>query len=219
MYRHKALSRWILLLTTACLPAFAATIVITNPSFETTDPMPIPYETGFYNLGPIPGWTLVGAGPAGSWQASGPSSFTFIPDGTVIALINGGYLNQVLSDSLANSTRYTLTTAVGRRADGFSADSTIQLLAGGSVIASGTQAVSNITSGGWIDYSVSYMSGASDPHVGQPLEIRLIYGGGVGAQSNFDDVRLDATAIPEPATCMMIGAALVALALGRKKRR
>jgi hypothetical protein len=208
------------LLTIACLPAFAASIAITNPSFETADAMLIGYEAGFYNLGPVPSWDLVGAGPAGSWQPSGPSSFTFIPDGTVIGFVNAGYLSQVLGDGLANNTIYTLTTAIGRRADGNSADSTIQLLAGGTLIATGTQAVSSIASGGWIDYSVSYTSGVSDPNEGKLLEIRLLYAGPGGVtQSNFDDVRLDAAAIPEPATCMMIGAALVALAIRRKTRR
>ena len=54
-----------------------------------------------------------------------------------------------------------------------------------------------------------------------PLEIRFqsLGFGGLDSQVNFDNVRLDATVIPEPSTGLLLGSALLGMAASRRRRR
>jgi hypothetical protein len=112
---------------------------------------------------------------------------------------------------------------VGNSWDYYWSGYSVQLLAGGTVIAEDNNTL-------WPDYyewatsTVAYTYDPGDAGlVGQPLEIRLLNlgidmesGGDSIVGVEFDDVKLDA--IPEPATMALLGLGGLGLLLGRKRR-
>lgn len=117
-----------------------------------------------------------------------------VPDGDNCAYMNwnGAQLSQTLSETLAGDTTYILTIAVGSRLDTAFPGYGIELWAGSTLIASDYQTDDGNSApadGTWKDVSASYTSDASDPLIGETLEIRLI---GYGIQTNYDSVRLSA---------------------------
>jgi len=129
---------------------------------------------------------------------------------------------QVLNETFAANMDYTLTVEVGNSWAYYWSGYSVQLLAGGTVIAEDYNTL-------WPDYmlwdtsTVAYTYDPGDSGlVGQPLEIRLLNLGidmdqaapsVVGVE--FDAVSLDA--IPEPATLSVL--ALGGLALLRRRRK
>ena len=125
---------------------------------------------------------------------------------------------QTLSDTLAANTLYTLRVLVGNIASGVSVDTTyfnldgfpgyrIDLLAGGSVLASDNNSLAGaIPEGEFRESTVSYLSGGSVTP-GQALGIRLVNLNvvdplfpGADWEVDFDNVRLEAgsASVPEP---------------------
>jgi hypothetical protein len=208
--------------------AQAATILVGEHSFE-----------GAKALGGWPG-SVAGADKSTTsepapWVASNVNSFgsgwtsasqytTGIPDGDIYAYANTvGTLSQTLAATLQADTSYTLTVAVGWRADlpGFGFPTFpgygIELWAGGTKLTStystnqgGTGA--SPTGGQWIDVIATYTSPASV--TADALQIRLI---GYDIQTNYDNVRLDGTLIPEPSAAALLG--LGGLLMLRRRRR
>ena len=199
--------------------AWGSPIPLVNPSFET------PPAGGFNNPcagtgcafseTAIPGWTNSGA--SGQFNpGSNTIYFNFIPNGSVVAWDNdpGGTITQSAGTVAANTT-YTLQVDLGQRNDGFYSLGTVQLLIGSTpVTAIGTAP----TKGNWSTYTAVYNSVAGD--VGKTITVQLTATGG---QSDFDNVRLDAssggTAIPEPATLALVGAGLVLSSILASRRR
>jgi hypothetical protein len=70
-----------------------------------------------------------------------------------------------------------------------------------------------IAEGGWSTFSVVYNALPGD--VGQTLAIRL---SAQAAQGNFDNVRLDATAVPEPASAALVALGLASAWVVRRRR-
>lgn len=146
-------------------------------------------------------------------------------------------LQQTLSHILQANTTYTLTALVGNIASGRDVGQNdynlngfpgyrIDLLAGAALLAT-TQTIDPgaIAEGAFATAEYQYTTGASDPELGQALTIRLVNLNQVdGAfpaadlEVDFDDIRLDATAIPEARTATLLALMLLGLALRRPAR-
>jgi len=183
------------------------TITIDNPGFED----PVLDEDGYTWLD-IPGWTQVGGEGAGVWNVT-LSDFDPVvaPEGQNVlytefaptGVANG--VAQVLTETFAANTDYTLTAEVGNSYYYYWAGYSVQLLAGGVVIAEDNDTL-------WPDYmmwatsTVVYTYDPADSAlVGQLLEIRLLNLGldkDVAAPDTigveFDNVTLSYVAGAEP---------------------
>jgi hypothetical protein len=72
-------------------------------------------------------------------------------------------------------------------------------------------------SGTFAPVTVNYTSGRSDPLIGQPLQIRLT---SLGTQTNFDNITLDASPIPEPSAILgLLGFGLLGIGSTLKQKR
>lgn len=225
------------------LPAAADELFIENPSFENPASGPATFTEG------ATGWTISDAWAGASgfryygvWNPEGTDSYVNgAPDGDnvgVVFLINNfnptpGGLQQTLGSTLQLSTRYTLSVEVGNFAPSGSEFNftgfpgyRVELLAGGVVIASDDNTLAP-AEGIFLTSTVTYTTGTSDPLAGQSLGIRLLNlnqssvspANASGIEVNFDDVRLDATAVPEPSGLLLFGlGSVVALRMLRRGR-
>jgi len=161
--------------------AQAELLVLVNPGFE--DPV---LAEDDYTWGDVPGWTLVG-GEATDIEGTGVWNVTLADFDPVIAPEGENVLfteyvpegiakgvAQVLTETFAADTDYTLTAEVGNSYYYYFAGYSVQLLAGGTVIAEDNDTL-------WPDYmlwatsTVVYTYDQADSAlVGQPLEIRLL---------------------------------------------
>ena len=113
--------------------------------------------------------------------------------------------------------QYTLMVDVLSRTDGFTHKSSILELrtADDNVLASAS--IGAIAAGNNGLLTVTYLASANDPNLGKNLKIALLAG---GPQSDWDNVRLDATsstgAVPEPTAIWLFGAGLLGLFVIKK---
>jgi hypothetical protein len=192
-----------------CLSVSAGTITVLNPSFEA----PVQGAGGF-TVGTVTSWTS--AGTSGVFRPTA-SELNSVPDGFQVGYSNLGALSQILSAVLANNTVYTLQVDVGKRLDCCTSFGPIvQLWAGSTLLA--TAAIVSPTPGNFLTETLIFTSLASDPNVGQTLKIVL---DSTGNQTDFDNVRLDGTAVsagpvPEPRPIALLGAGLLALVIRKR---
>ena len=189
------------------------------------------------STGNLPSPWIITGGQGTGWTIA--SQFTGgIPDGDIYAYTNtAGNLSQTLAATLQADTDYTLTVATGWRADlpglGFPVypGYGIEIYAGATLIASDYSTELGGTGAGpagdsWKDVTATYTYDPGDAGlVGQALEIRLLGGPNgidpnfptLAVQTNYDNVRLDATAVPEPSSAALLGLGGLALILRRRK--
>jgi len=194
----------IIVLGCVAAPASADTIAITNASFEITNPLNISCGAGCaWNTGPIPGWTTTG-GQQGSWMPNSTYFSSPVPDGSIVAYSNlGGTISQTLADSLVANTSYVLSVDIGHRLDGWVTDYTIALYAGGTLLDSLSGSNGVIPAGTFATESFTFDSGTT-PASGN-LGIKLT---SAGSQTDFDNVRLTASPVPEPGSLALLAAGL-----------
>lgn len=238
--KNHLLSRLLLAGLLTPLAAHAATVFVANPSFETPTTAPGTFQT---SAAPA-GWSAYGTIDFG-WRTVGvvnPASTTLYldpaPQGANVGVVFLGPtfanseagLRQTLAATLQTSTRYTLTVAVGNMGNdaqyphntfdfsGFPGYR-VDLLAGDTVIASDNNTLLP-GEGRFLTSTVELSIGASHALSGQQLGIRLVnLDSAAGIEVNFDDVHLDATAIPEPASAAaLVGMFAVALSCARRRR-
>lgn len=226
------------LLVTIC-GAHTEELFIQNHSFE--NPVtPAATFSGTNNAAP-PGWTISDTSSGmqdfryyGVWNPETTNSYTSgAPDEHnvgVVFLINDfnltpGGLQQTLSSTIQPFMQYTLTVEVGNFAPENSPTPTfdftgfpgyrVELLAGGVVIAFDNNTLTP-AEGQFLTSTVTFTTDAN-PGTGN-LGIRLLNLNGPGIEVNFDDVRLDATAVPEPAPAAMVGVAGFLAWMWRRRR-
>jgi hypothetical protein len=205
----------------------ASALTVDNSSFQATA------------VDTPPGYNVISAGPSATqdfWVYSGVAGIQnlsgngFSSDGTANgtqdAWINGvGTITSTDSFTIAANTDYVLTVALGERDDigsGQPAPGTMTLslvdTTGSVTLGSTTVTASTpgLTAGTFADFQVSLtpeqialVGGA----VGDSMTIQLGQGENGNVQGNFDNVRLDVIALPEPATYAMLFGGLGMLVL------
>lgn len=220
----------LLLSTAAC--ALAVPVTILNPSFETAT---LSLGFGYANASQINGvnptnggtlanWTPLGAANPDYWfgaldpLSNSHPNWTFTWEtGNNIAYVqqlsnsagNIG-LTQTLVDTLQPNTAYTLQVDVGRRLFTLPTwNYSVELWAGSTQLAS---AFSNpgMTANSVALETLSFITGNTHSAMGQALQIRLMTNG-ARTEAFFDNVRLDATGVPEPSTWALVGLTLLFL--------
>ncbi len=141
--------------------AVAVGITVLNSGFESPAAPYHPDNGLYYSVNDISSWQISQGGSAGVFnpgasQASRGVISQPVPDGAQIAYNNGGTISQQLSTNLAPNTTYTLSLYVGRRNDISFPGYNVELLAGGTVLASNNSVTPN--SGTFAPISFTYTS-------------------------------------------------------------
>jgi hypothetical protein len=190
------------------------------------------YPAGTTPGNPIPDWTLT-SDQAGIQNGQTSGLYGGADSGLVgndFAYDDGtAYFYQVLSGagSTIEAGTYTLTVALGQRPDQPDAGGIISLANAADLSAplatSGIVGATSDGAGTFTDYSIQLVVPTGSALLGDTLAIELAGANAKGQDGNpgnddFDNVRLDFAAAPEPSTyAMMIGGALM-LGLAMRRR-
>lgn len=200
---------------------FANTIFVNNFSFETLPPGGLPASCGVplgcsYSNADIPGWTRSNVGIiTGQFQPGVPGNTTYfsapMPDGITVAYTSGGIISQTVAATALANTIYTLRVDVGLRNDQPDFGTVLLLIGSHQILATGTAPLP----GHFSTFTATYLTSALD--LGASIGIQLSANSN---QGDFDNVRLDSTAAPEPGTAFFVVSsfALVVPLLRRRRR-
>jgi len=215
-----------------CLPANATPIAIANNSFETPSTGGFQDNSGIVAGTALPnmsnswyylGGFSAGGSPVGVENTAGNGGQTG-GDGTQNGYVNvGAALGSANLGLIQANTTYNLTVGVTGRFNGFNstAGATIALAS----VVSGTPGDTGLASpANWLasnaipfatlsaaggvfnDYQASFSTGASGGAIGQELVAVLMSENNAGANNpiDFDNVRLEAVPVPEPASMLLL---------------
>ena len=203
------------------IKAFALPVPITNASFEDGIRLTDNNGTGVWGYGFNSGWDIV----TGSAGTKTPSSYLFpygIPDGDSVAWLNSGAsISQELDHTVNAGNTLTLTVDVGLRSNLASSSAfACEIWAEGSRLASTGAGAGSISSGEFINLSLSYVIDDADPLIGRNLSI--VFKNLGDNQLAFDNVHFDngltTTPVPEPTTVLLFGVGLAGLAGFRRRK-
>jgi len=180
---------------------------------------------GFYN--PTAGH-YASAGGAGTPSGADEDQvgFLFKTGATAFQTLSGAdaILGNADDPVLTAGTQYTLTLAVGNRLAGNPSGNfpfgtlAITLLAGSTVIAEDATSTGPAP-GQFVDRSISVDSSTlSSALYGQPLSLRFRQMAVADSVADIDNVRLYATAVPEPSSVMLWSAGALVLGMCRRRR-
>jgi hypothetical protein len=199
-----------------CCEAGAATISIGNAGFE----LPV-LPDGNFSFSTDPYWTSPGS--FGQIFIVNPSageiSGGIVPEGQNVgaSFVSGGTLTsleQTLSATLSAGATYTLSVDVGNPLLGSGllyAGYNVAFLAGSTILAQDNTSIA-VPSGAFRTSSLTYTAPSTGPLLGQALTISLMSPGTVDDDAAFfDNVRLDATPVPEPGALCLAAIGLVSL--------
>jgi hypothetical protein len=227
----KISSKAAVLVAIFCVGTLAARgdpVSVPNSSFETPSK---PEETSS-NPTILPGWVF-SVGTRYSYGTQAISTFFTskgAADGSNYAFMdNSGSSFDTLDSSaslgtITGDTTYTLTVAIGNPksndpiSNGSPGNISFSLLADGVAFATDTVPNGTVANGTFQDFTLTYTTPDSGSMVGDDLKIQLasLPTSGDSTQASFDDVTLDATAmplsVPEPSTWLLLAGAMLALA-------
>lgn len=133
---------------------------------------------------------------------------------------------QDLGDTFQAGKTYTLTVAVGKRFSGLAPMDTFHLdirTSSNTLLAQYVGTISDLTSGRFVDRSISYTVNSDDSMIGSG--IRIMLGAANAANTcqqvqDFDNVRLVSGAVPEPSVLVLAASGLIGLlAYAWRKRK
>lgn len=237
----KILKAIVSILAIGVATADAAPITVPNSSFDSSGPA----QTST-NPNVLPGWVFNVKGGSAYGNESISSNFLTpgASTGSNAAFINNDWpgVTDTLTSAaslgtIAPLTTYTLTVALGNRKTsdtslyGSPGNVSFSLLANGVAFATTTVNNGTVANGTFQDFTLTYTTGASGSIIGDALKIQLatLPEQGSAYQPAFDNVTLDATAlpvipsdpvtVPEPSTwALMISGALALVLVARRKR-
>lgn len=184
----------------------------------------------------------------GTLQPNGTDFFnSTAPEGDRVAILfNSGRegageygFEQTLAATLQANTDYSLSVEVGNIASGTDQNGNfynldefpgyrVELLAGGVVIAQDNNSLT-IAEGEFSTSTVNFSVGAAHAQLGQALGIRLVNLNVIPAgytqitspdlEVDFDNVMLDATSVPEPASLWLMSLCGMGMIVTRRRRR
>jgi hypothetical protein len=201
--------------------SLASSITVVNPSFEIQPGTGLPFSdsTGSWSLGVnIPGWISSDPANSGEFQPvtqGAPPPFNSLDNGPTSAWVRQGTtLSQTVGALVQLGAEYTLLVDVAWRNDKATNGTADLLINGNRYMATGP----TLVRGDWTTLSATYVATSAD--VGAPITIELNANTYVwNTQGNFDNVRLDDPAVPEPALGGVVGACFIGLILRRRACR
>ena len=141
--------------------------------------------------------------------------------GYIFAVMYAGGTRTVdLTDTYAADTVYTLTFLQGRRSDLSGAPVTVSIgLDDDTVLASDTFATVE-TAGTFLTRTLTYTTGSSDAAIGETIRFSIVcLSTGNLEQVVLDNFQIDASAVPEPSTMVLLTFGLVGLAVYGFRRK
>ena len=216
------------------VPTAGAFLVLQPAGWDLYDPLGIvnQHQNSVGVIRPFVGQSFFPGGVPGPLNAA----LVFLAD----TASGAAGLEQTLAAVLQPLTLYTLNVEIGNIASGTSVAGSsdnggifynldgfpgyrIELLAGGTVLASDETSTGLIPEGEWRTAALSFATGASHPQLGQPLGIRLINRDLPGTflmpaiEVDFDNVSLVASVVPEPTTLALWLLGLAGLRLAARR--